>query len=45
MAAAGGSIEAGAAAGGGFRLRVVVPMDAPSYASAPRPELPATLSE
>lgn len=45
MAAAGGSMDAGAAAGGGFRLRVVVPLDAPSYASAPRPELPATLSE
>jgi two-component system sensor histidine kinase DesK len=48
MAAAGGSIEAGSdfsRVNGGFRLRVVVPMDAPSYASAPRPEVPATLSE
>jgi two-component system sensor histidine kinase DesK len=45
MAAAGGSIDAGAATGGGFRLRVVVPMDAPSYASAPRPEVPVRLSE
>ena len=38
MAAAGGSIEAGSAgASSGFRLRVQVPLDAPSYATAPRP--------
>ncbi|HEX3813376.1 MAG TPA: sensor histidine kinase [Mycobacteriales bacterium] len=35
MASAGGSVDAGAAASGGFRLRVTVPLDAPSYALAP----------
>jgi len=37
MAAAGGSMLAGPGSGGGFELVVTVPIDAPSYAAAPRP--------
>ncbi len=41
MAAVGGSVEAGRAdPAGGFRLAARVPLDAPAYATAPRPELP-----
>ncbi len=37
MNAAGGTMRTGPAPDGGFQLTVVVPLDAPSYASAPRP--------
>ena len=37
MAAAGGRLRAGAGTDGGFQLAVTVPLDAPSYATAPRP--------
>ncbi len=37
MAAAGGRLRAGAGPDGGFQLAVNVPLDAPSYATAPRP--------
>ena len=37
MNAAGGTLRTGPAGSGGFQLTVVVPLDAPSYAAAPRP--------
>lgn len=40
MTAAGGTCTTGPRPGGGFRLTVTVPLDAPSYASAARPPGP-----